>query len=618
MVRTSRWAVIASQFSQAAIARFLLLSVLAMMLVTLWLPASAQITVPEISRPAGRSLPNGVVRIGNSEVTPVTFEGDELFRIASPAVPDRTNPGNQIPVEVRARRIEDNLNLIIALDPVRLQGNSRSYETFYDPETLTVGVATLDGQTVLVARDQFRTQPQILMTVTNQDAELYGQSQEELAEEWASLLQRKLRQALRDRLPAALIQQVNRVLVILLAMVGVSFLLWIPRRLLKRRKQHLEALKAAEERSRTTEPPSQNEEFSSERWTEFLVGLQRRLNLSQRVGILDFLRWLMFWVMMLVWVIGIGSILRILPYTRSISGRWLALPFVIVVTWFVTGFLNRVATLAIDRFAKVWDTQAFLSFEDMQRRSLRITTIAATLKGLKTFLIYAIGVVWALGELGIDTSSALAFGAIVALALSLASQNVIKDLVNGFLILLEDQYGIGDVITVGSLSGFVENMNLRITQLRNAQGRLITIPNSSIVQVENLTRIWARVDFAIEVAYETNARKALEILNQVAFSMYDDPIWRPTLIDPPEVLGIDELSNNGVLIRVWLKTQPLDQWRVGREFRLRVKEVFDQNEIAIGTPRYEVAGAETNHKHDAISGKAHQKILPPKKEGDRT
>lgn len=617
MVRNSQRVAIASQFSRGAIAQFLLLSVLALMLVTLWLPASAQIAVPEISSPSGRSLPNGVVRVGNSEVTTVSFEGEDLFRIASPTVPDRTNPGSQIPVEVRARRIEDNLNLIIALDPVRLQSNPRAYDTFYDPETLTVGVATLDGQTVLVARDQFRTQPQILMTVTNQDAELYGQSREALAEEWRSLLQTKLRAALRDRLPTALIQQVNRALVILLAMVGVSFLLWIPRRLLKRRRQRLEALRATEERNRTTEPPSQNEEFSSERWTEFLVGLQRRLNLSQRVGILDLLRWLLFWAMMLVWIVGIGSILRILPYTRSISGRWLALPFIVVVTWFVTGFLNRLGTLAIDRFAKVWDTQAFLSFEDMQRRSLRITTIAATLKGLKTFLIYAIGVVWALGELGIDTSSALAFGAIVAFALSLASQNVIKDLVNGFLILLEDQYGIGDVITVGNLSGFVENMNLRITQLRNAQGRLITIPNSSIVQVENLTRIWARVDFAIEVAYETNARKALEVLHQVAFSMYEDPVWRPTLIDPPEVLGIDELSNNGVLIRVWLKTQPLDQWRVAREFRLRVKEVFDQSGIAIGTPRYEVTDAETTSRHDAISGKAHRKILPPKSEGDK-
>ena len=109
------------------------------------------------------------------------------------------------------------------------------------------------------------------------------------------------------------------------------------------------------------------------------------------------------------------------------------------------------------------------------------------------------GIGWGLSVLGVPTSSVLTFGAVAALALSLAAQGLIKDLVNGFLILCEDQYAIGDWIAVGDADGLVENMNLRITQIRTTEGRLITIPNSLISQVENLTRSWSRVDFRVSV-----------------------------------------------------------------------------------------------------------------------
>ena len=117
------------------------------------------------------------------------------------------------------------------------------------------------------------------------------------------------------------------------------------------------------------------------------------------------------------------------------------------------------------------------------------------------------------------------------------------------------------------------------------EGRLITIPNSSIARVENLTRTWSRVDFTIEVAYDTDIKQALAVIHDVAQQMYAEPEWHNLMPESPEVLGVDNISHAGMLIRVWLKTQPLQQWTVGREFRLRVRVALAEHGIRIGTPQ---------------------------------
>jgi small conductance mechanosensitive channel len=179
----------------------------------------------------------------------------------------------------------------------------------------------------------------------------------------------------------------------------------------------------------------------------------------------------------------------------------------------------------------------------------------------------------------------LAIGGLLGLAVSFGSQSLVKDLVNGVLILAEDQYAIGDVIDLGRASGLVENLGLRITQLRSADGELITIPNSAITEVKNLTRSWSRVNFRIDVAYQADPEKALSILREVVQGLYDDPAWHGKIPAPPEVLGIDSLSHSGMTITTWIQTVPLEQWSVGREFRLRVRKALEANGIEIGTPR---------------------------------
>ena len=147
-----------------------------------------------------------------------------------------------------------------------------------------------------------------------------------------------------------------------------------------------------------------------------------------------------------------------------------------------------------------------------------------------------------------------------------------------------DRFAIGDVVKIGAFGGLVENMNLFNTQLRGSDGQLTTLPNSQIRTVENLTKDWSRVNFDIEVSSQENLRHVLEVVRLVAKNMSEDKKWSDYFLEPPEILGIDQVQSSGCLIRVWIKTQPLAQWSVGREFRLQIKEAFDREGINLGNP----------------------------------
>jgi len=235
-----------------------------------------------------------------------------------------------------------------------------------------------------------------------------------------------------------------------------------------------------------------------------------------------------------------------------------------------------------------------------QRVALRFFTFARVVKSVLTLLIIGSGVIVALSLLGVRVAPLLAGAGIIGLGISFASQSLIKDMINGFLILLEDQYGVGDVISVGNVSGLVENMNLRITQLRSADGSLITVPNSSIAIVQNLSKEWSRVDLTIDVAYEADIDRAMTVIQQVATEMSRDRQWRDLILDPPTVLGIDKMDNAGIMVRVWIKTQPLKQWEVSREFRRRLKLALDKAEIPIGGPQQPVLVSNVSSLEDEL------------------
>jgi moderate conductance mechanosensitive channel len=566
------------------------------------LPLS-QLPMPNLSPQSETNLPNGVKRVGNIEIVGVKFDGNELFKIVSTAVTDRAKPGGLMPVEVRAQQIEENLNLLVALDDSQDAGPDRP--TLYDPKTFSVTIQELEGETVLVARDNQRTQPRVLMTITDRDAEYYGLSKKELAGRLAERIQQTIIPSLAERLPAEANRRGQRLLrwILLVTLLGLTLL--VTRRWLGVWNKRLRALQAERQQQVAESTAAVGVDPQTEQAMEVMAAaqvepqawhtelaelpadivdlLKTQFSLSQRIKLIDFCRWLLLWVQILLWIWMISLGLDVWLVTRPYS-KWFFVLLGLLLLWFVMGFLNRLIDLLLDRFANIWETENLLSFEDAQRRTLRISTIVNALRDLKTFAIYLVGTIWLLGALGIDASSVIALGAVIAFAVTLAFQNLIKDILNGFLILLEDQYALGDVVTIGSASGTVEDLNLRITQLRNAEGRLITIPNSLITQVENQTRTWSRVDFKIVVAYATNVQLALDILRDTAAKMYDEPHWHDLILDPPEVLGVEALSQTGMTLRLWFKTQPHAKMSVSREFHLRVKQAFEQKNIEAGIP----------------------------------
>jgi small conductance mechanosensitive channel len=154
-----------------------------------------------------------------------------------------------------------------------------------------------------------------------------------------------------------------------------------------------------------------------------------------------------------------------------------------------------------------------------------------------------------------------------------------------------------------------------MTHLRGDEGRLISIPNGNIDIVQNLTKEWSRVDFKIEIAYDADIKHALEVIHQVAEEMRCEPQWQDLILEPASILGVDGITHNGILIQVWIKTQPIQQWAVGREFRLRIKLAFDREGIAIGMPQRLLWHHEEESSHNDGNGH-HSQLRSSSKNND--
>ena len=521
-------------------------------------------------------LPAGVERRGTLEAIGVSLDGKELFKIASAAIFNRSEPGSQIPVEVRAKQVEANLKQLTIASKVSEDG-------VLNPKTLRVSIEILNGQPVLFVKDATLTEAKVLLTVTDTDAQFYSTTQDRLANRWKDILERELRQALELRQPEALKQQNSEAVRILTAtllstvLLGSIWIFWGWRRRRLEQRQVAE-LAAQTEPLPAVEIPNVETTYLENRLFQRLhdyLGLQRRLK------IVRFFRWLTFWAIAFTWLIGLAYSLKIFPETRQFANRVIAIPVVILITWFLTGLINRLTDLVIDRFIESREQDQSLTEANLQR----VATLANVVKGLKRVLVYSLGFLWVLQWLNLAPGSLLALGALVALAVSFAAQSLVKDLVNGFLILLEDQFRIGDYVRIGTASGFITNLNLRITQIRSDEGNLVTLPNSLIAQVENMSRTWARADFRVEVAYDTDVDLALAVVRETVDRLAQDPEWQSLIFDTQEVFGVDQISHTGIVIRIWIKTAPLKQWSTARELRRRLKIAFDRHNIQIGVPQ---------------------------------
>ncbi len=214
----------------------------------------------------------------------------------------------------------------------------------------------------------------------------------------------------------------------------------------------------------------------------------------------------------------------------------------------------------------------------------RAKTLGNILRHVLIIVISFIAVLMILGELGIVVGPILATAGIGAVAIGLGAQNLVKDVINGFFIILENQYRIGDVIQITGVSGLVESVNLRRTVLRDLEGRVHTIPNGEIKIVSNLSKGWARSVLDIGISYREDVDQVVDVLEQLGKELEAEEPFRSAIIEPLEVLGVEQFGESALILRVVVKTAPQRQWEVGRELRKRIKKRFDEKGIEMPYP----------------------------------
>lgn len=247
--------------------------------------------------------------------------------------------------------------------------------------------------------------------------------------------------------------------------------------------------------------------------------------------------------------------------------------------------LNIIVRLAIRRFLKrLTSEHAKGGEEDKERRQ----TIGMVLRTVSSLLIWTIAVLLALSYGGVNLGPFIAAAGIGGIAIGFGAQNLVRDFLAGFFIVLEDQYHVGDVIRIANVSGVVEKVTLRATVLRDLDGQVHNVPNGEITVSSNFTKGYSRYLLDLPVAYDEDIDRAVDVVNEAFEEMRKEPDYTGIILGPLTVLGVDDYSASEILVRMYLETLPGRQWQVGREFRRRIKKAYDEAGISIPFPHREL------------------------------
>jgi small conductance mechanosensitive channel len=218
----------------------------------------------------------------------------------------------------------------------------------------------------------------------------------------------------------------------------------------------------------------------------------------------------------------------------------------------------------------------------------RVKTLSSVLINTGTIIIAVVAIFTVLAEVGVNITPALAALGIAGVAIGFGAQSLVKDIFNGMLILLENQYGVDDVVQVAGVTGLVEEVSLRRTVVRDLDGIVHSVPNSEIKVASNFTKEWSRVNMNISVGYGEDLNRVIEVINKVGKEITEDPHWSQFILKPPQVLRVDAFEDSGIVIKILGDTKPLCQWDVMGELHLRLKKAFDEADIEIPWPHIKV------------------------------
>ncbi len=219
------------------------------------------------------------------------------------------------------------------------------------------------------------------------------------------------------------------------------------------------------------------------------------------------------------------------------------------------------------------------------RAEQRAGALGAVLRSVASIVIFTVAFIMVLAEFDVSLGPLLAGAGIVGVALGFGAQSLVRDFLSGIFIVVEDQYGVGDIVDLGEASGTVEEVTLRVTRVRDVEGTLWHVPNGEIRRVGNKSQLWARVILDVEVAYDTDIARASAVVKEVADGVWREGLEATPVLEEPEVWGVESFGPDAIVLRLAVKTEPGSQWVLARELRARLKRAFDVQGIEIPFPQ---------------------------------
>jgi len=262
--------------------------------------------------------------------------------------------------------------------------------------------------------------------------------------------------------------------------------------------------------------------------------------------------------------------------------------------------LVRTVNLVVSRFEHELNRGTGL---DALERAKRARTLGSVITKVATVLIVGIAVLMILREFRIDIAPVLTGAGIVGLAVGFGAQTLVRDIISGFFLILEDQVRVGDVVAINGTGGLVEELNLRTIVLRDVEGAVHVFPNGSITTLANRSKDFSYFVIDLPISYQEDPDRVTAVLRRVGAEMQADPTFGPFILEPIEVLGLDAFAVWSMQLKMRIKTVPLKQWEVGRELRKRLKRAFDEQGIEMTFPERVVSVRSDDDKRDAAPGR---------------
>ncbi|NEQ72008.1 MAG: mechanosensitive ion channel family protein [Okeania sp. SIO2C9] len=502
--------------------------------------------------------------ISNIVYKPIKIDSREIFKVAAVAGKEIQGNSNTSPLNIRVRLYENNLKQTI--------------KNCFDADTLKLTIETLENQTLVFASDAEELKNQFMIAITDLDAQIHGISREDLTNEIIGFMKDALIRAQIERQPDYLIEQLLISFGIILALILLSFLISIWQKYCLKKYQKIQ--KSIENLivSRPQIDEFRNYQELTTAKTELALGQKQQLIWEQQLHKNSFLRSFLQVNHLILWLCSIMWILGNFPYSR-----WLQIFLVshaIVITIIIGTYLAIKGSPAIVNWFAINSFKRLENQSYDHRKIPQAITFSHTLKGIVMFTLGCIGILGIFQNFNVSITIVLLGLGIISLTASLGSHNLVKDIISGMLILLEDRYAIGDMIDLDFTMGYVEDMSFRVTQLRDAGGRLSSIPNSKISIVHNFTKDWASIDLRIKVNLDSNLSQAVQLVKQVANELKNDAEWGDKVLDSASILGVNSVSQTEVEFMIRMKSIPREQWNVAREFCYRLKQIFELKKIA--------------------------------------